>query len=111
MTEIVKFKENRDYRRVYGRGKSFVSPALVTYVLKNKTKNVRYGITTSKKIGKAVRRNRSKRIIRAAFDGLSPKIPPGYDFVFVARTKTSTLKSTDIEACMKKQLKKAGVFE
>lgn len=67
MTEIVKIKENRDFRRIYSKGKSFVSPVLVTYVLKNRTKNVRYGITTSKKTGNAVQRNRSRRIIRAAF--------------------------------------------
>lgn len=110
MTEIVKFKENRDYRRIYSKGKSFVSPVLVTYVLKNRTKNVRYGITTSKKTGKAVERNRSRRIIKAAFDEISSQIPPGYDFIFVARSRTSSQKSTDIVACMLKQLKRAGVL-
>lgn len=110
MTEIVKFKENRDYTRIYKKGKSFVSPVLVTYVLKNRTKNVRYGITTSKKTGKAVQRNRSRRIIRAAFVQISDMIPDGYDFIFVARGRTSTKKSTDIVDCMLKQLKRAGVL-
>lgn len=110
MTEIVKFKENRDYRRLYSRGRAYVGPELVTYVMKNRSKNVRYGITTGKKTGKAVQRNRSRRIIKAAFLKLAPEIPKGYDFVFVSRAATATKKSTDIERCMQKQLKKAGVL-
>lgn len=110
MTEIVKFKENRHYKRIYNRGKSFVSPALVTYVLKNNTKNIRYGITTSKKTGNAVLRNRSRRIIREAFNMLSDQILPGYDFIFVSRARTSSLKSTNIVYHMRKQLKSAGVL-
>lgn len=52
-------KENRDFRRIYTRGKSYVSPVVVTYVLKNRSQNVRVGITTGKKTGNAVKRNRS----------------------------------------------------
>ncbi len=69
------------------------------------------GITTSKKIGNAVERNRCRRIIRAAFYEVSPLISGGYDFVFVARTKTIKLKSTDIKRIMLQHLKKAGVIK
>lgn len=67
------------------------------------------GITTSKKIGNAVERNRARRIIRAAFRDNLPYLKNGYDFVFVARSRTKHLKSTDISAIMSKQLSKAGV--
>ena len=67
------------------------------------------GITTSKKIGNAVERNRARRIIRAAFRDNLPDIKGGYDLVFVARTRTKFLKSTDISAIMAKHLAKAGV--
>ena len=57
MDVIVSLKENRDFRRLYTRGKSFVSPSLVTYVMKNRRSGgIRVGITTSKKIGNAVTR-------------------------------------------------------
>lgn len=111
MNKMVTLKENRDFRRLYCRGKSYVSPVVVTYVYRNRNKNVRYGITTSKKIGKAVQRNRSRRIIRAAFTQLLPSVKTGYDFVFVARTKTPYVKSTDILRCLSKQLKEAGVLQ
>lgn len=104
-------KQNSDFRRAYGKGKSFSDPALVTYVLKNNRAGIcRMGITTSKKIGNAVQRNRSRRIIRAAFRELSPEIKDGYDLVFVARSKTKYLKSTDIRKIMRYQLRKAGVI-
>lgn len=103
-------KQNSDFRRVYGRGKSFSDPALVTYVLRNNRAGVcRMGITTSKKIGNAVDRNRMRRIIRAAFRENLPYLKNGYDFVFVARSRTKHLKSTDVSAIMAKHLAKAGV--
>ena len=43
-------KENKDFRRLYHRGKSYVSPVLVTYVMKNRKAGLRIGFTTSKKI-------------------------------------------------------------
>lgn len=108
---ITTIKENRVFRRMYSKGKFFVSPALVTYVMKNREGCVRVGITASKKTGKAVQRNRSRRIIMAAYRQLCPNIKEGYDIVFVARAKTPYLKSTDILRYMKKQLKQAEVFK
>ena len=111
MSEIITLKNNSDFRRLYNRGKSFASPLVVTYVLKNRTGNVRIGITTGKKIGKAVMRNRSRRLIRAAFYELQEQIKPGFDLVFVARSKTPFVKSYDVLRAMKKELKDAGVVK
>lgn len=108
---FLSISENKDFRRIYSRGKSFVAPTLVTYVMKNKYKNVRVGITTSKKTGNAVKRNRSRRIIRAAFYEISDSVKDGYDIIFVARAKTPFVKSTDITKVALEQLKKAGVLK
>lgn len=111
MDYFVPIKENRDFQRIYHRGKSFVSPVLVTYVLKNRSGNVRIGITTSKKTGNAVKRNRSRRIIREAFRMLAPQVKPGFDFVFVSRGKTPFVKSTDVVRAMAQELRNAGVLK
>ena len=110
MDVIVPLKENKDFRRLYARGKSYVSHALVTYVMKNRAGGVRVGITTSKKIGNAVKRSRSRRVIRAAYRQVYPKLKPGYDFVFVARGKTPYVKSTEVYRAMMKHMKEAGVL-
>lgn len=112
MSKISTLVDNRAFIRAYSKGKSFVSPGLVTYINKNKIGNLRIGITTSKKVGNAVQRSRCRRIIREAYYKLSPEIKDiGVDIVFVARNKTVYLKSTDIYRYMKKQLQSAGMLE
>ena len=91
-------------------GKSYVSPLVVVYALKNRTKNVRVGITTSKKVGNAVQRNRSRRVIREAFRALAPRVRPGFDLVLVARGKTPYVKSTDVRRQLERQLQAAGLL-
>ena len=96
MQLFVALKKNRDYIRAYKRGKSVVTPCLALYFVKNRLPYNRFGITTSKKIGGAVQRNRSKRIMRAAIVLLNPNLVTGYDFILVARGKTPYLKTQDI---------------
>ena len=103
-------KENKDFRRLYHRGKSAAGDCLVTYAMKNRENGCRVGITTSKKIGNAVTRNRARRVIRAAYAELVPRIQGSYDFVFVARTKTGSVKMQAVQRQMEKQLKKLGVI-
>ncbi len=45
----------------------------------------RVGLAVSRQIGGAVERNRVKRRLRAAFDAVAADVPPGRDFVLVAR--------------------------
>ena len=111
MSEILTLKENRDFHRLYKKGKSFVSPVLVTYILKNRNDNLRYGITTGKKIGNAVKRNRARRVIRAAFKECAPYLKNGYDIVFVARGKTPFSKSTYVKSIMENQFTKAQIYK
>jgi ribonuclease P protein component len=110
MDEFISIKKNREFQRIYARGKSFVHPVLVCYVMKNRKKTVRLGITTGKKTGNAVKRNRSRRIIREAFRCVVPGIPKCYDLVFVSRARTPFVKSTDLCRVMIRMLKNAGVL-
>ena len=104
-------KENKDFRRLYYRGKNRAGSVLVTYAMKNKKGFNAYGITTGKKIGGAVERNRARRIIRVAFSNLEKEIEGSWDFVFVARTKTKFQKSTRIEKAMIAAFEQLGVSE
>lgn len=104
-------KENKDFRRLYYRGKSKASPRVVTYAAKSRQKLSRYGITASKKIGGAVERNRAKRLIRASFEQLEPRLNGVYDFVFVARTRTPLSKMQEVLSEMETQFIELGVIE
>lgn len=110
MSRFNTLNSNTDFRRAYARGKAYTNPALVTYVIKNRAGICRIGITSSKKIGNAVERNRARRVIREAFLSL-PEANGNFDIVFVARRKTVHKKSTDISAIMRKHLISAGVIK
>lgn len=110
LAEYEIFKLNKDFRRLYGRGKSVVLPTVVVYYRKNNLGRPRVGVTVSKKIGSAVKRNRAKRVIFAAFREIVPILNGGYDFVFVARVRTTLVKSTVVLSSVKKALEKEGVL-
>ena len=81
--------------------------------MKNRAGICRIGITTSKKIGNAVERNKSRRLIRAAFQNVYKEYGEyleGYEFVFVARGRTRYRKSYDLEQVMVKHLKKGNII-
>lgn len=110
MSNFVRVKENFEFRRAYKKGTSLVTPFAVVYVTKNRTSNIRLGITAGKKIGKAVQRNRAKRVIRAAFRELLPSLIAGYDYIIVARVKILTVKSTVVKDALRKAFASADLL-
>ena len=109
MSTWVTLCENKDFRTLYYRGKSQVHAGLVTYVRPNRLGYPRIGITTGKKVGCAVLRSRARRVIREGFRPLLPQVG-GYDIVFVARTRTPQMKSTQLTPIILKQFKQLGVI-
>lgn len=116
MPRYTVLKQNTEFRTAYYRGHSFVHPAVITYVRKTRIKDrngqpvVRMGITTGKKIGHAVQRNRCRRVIRAAYAELYPQLKGSYDLVFVARNRLLSMKSTALVPILRRQLQEAGVL-
>ncbi len=111
MSSFVTLKSNPDFRRLYNRGISITNPALVIYYQKNRAGICRIGITTSKKIGNAVERNRSRRVLKEAFRQICADVEPCYDIVLVARSKTKYLKSTKISEIMHSIFKEQGMLK
>lgn len=103
--------ENRDYKRIYSRGKTIVTPCVVIYISKSRIPETRLGITTSKKVGNAVMRSRARRVLREAMREIMDLLPKNHDIVLVARGKTPHCKSTYIKKVLLKQFKSAGLIE
>lgn len=113
LQSFVPLKENKDFLRLYYRGKSSAKSTVVVYAARNRMGKIRVGITTSKKIGNATQRNRSRRVICAAWQSVlkENKINGGWDFVFVARNKTKYVKSTAVCAAMNAALTELGALK
>jgi ribonuclease P protein component len=83
-----------EFDRVYRDGTSNATRFLVLYAFPRQDeeeRDVRLGVSASRKIGGAVDRNRVKRALREAFWGLADRLPERYDFVLVARPDLSEL--------------------
>ena len=80
-------KKPREFNAIYNNGKALVKSdqLLVLFVLGNNFNENRIGISVSKKIGKAVSRNRVKRLIRENYRKLENGIGKGFDIVVTAR--------------------------
>lgn len=85
MKRTIPIKNNREFIKVYKRGKFFAGKFIVLYVLPNKLNVNRLGITASKKAGKSIRRNRIKRLVKENYRLKEELIKCGYDLVFVIR--------------------------
>lgn len=118
----IAIKENHLYVKAYRKGTRFVGRYVAVYVLRDlaanrlkkenpqKEKVNRVGLAVSKKIGGAVQRNRAKRIIRAAYDGVKNELPRGYLVVISAREAIAGQKSSDIEKELRYGFRKLGLL-
>ncbi len=110
MKNTQSLKLNRDFRRAY-KGESYVGGFTVVYVRKNKYTFNRLGLTVGKSAGKAVMRNRMKRLMRESYRLMEDKIGTGYDFIIVARNRAIGKTQSQIQKDIEFSMRKAGLMK
>lgn len=90
MKKNITIKSNRDFQRLYRRGKSAAAGTLVVYCQRNRLGESRLGITTGVKLGHAVVRNKARRRIREIYRLHKGELQSGWDIIVVARVRATT---------------------
>jgi len=96
------------YALVYDEGSTQVSDLLVMKTLPNGLSLSRYGFSVSRRVGKAVVRNRVRRLLREILRLDLQK--PGWDIVFIARPAAATVDYATLRKSVLKLLSRAQLL-
>ena len=94
MKKTVMIKRRYEFKILFSKGKINFSKNITIYIMKNKFNFNRMGIAVGKKSGKAVDRNRIKRLIRENYKDLEDCLNCGYD-ILISVNKKCEIKNID----------------
>ncbi|MDY0389579.1 MAG: ribonuclease P protein component [Desulfobulbus oligotrophicus] len=93
-----------EFQAVYKAGARYRGNGLTLIILANDLEYSRLGISVSRKVGNAVRRNRIKRLIRETFRLNRELFPHGADVVWAIRPDFNIDNLLDMKRCAAKAL-------
>lgn len=113
MKKIDTLKKNYEFRYVLSKGQFYHGKYMTIYIKKNKQEKNFIGIAVNTKFGKAVKRNRAKRLIRENYRLLKNKILTGNNIVFLWNKNVDIEKADfyEIQKEMIKIFKKAEILK
>jgi ribonuclease P protein component len=100
-----------DFKRVRSEGKSYAHPLVVLVAARSEADQARIGVSASRSMGKAVQRNRARRLLRESVRPLLPGLPPGWDLILIARAPLLQARFPEIQAAVQGLLRRAGLFK
>lgn len=100
-----------DFQRVRQEGKAYAHPLLVLIFYPHPEAGLRVGISAGRKLGKAVRRNRAKRLLRAAMQTFLPSLSQKGDILLIARPALLQASFWEIRAALESLLHRAHLLE
>lgn len=110
MQKKYRLTEKRSFDYIYRKGQSVANKQLVLLYAPTK-KGIRIGFVVSKKVGKSVVRNKTKRRLREIIRPLIPLLDEGYNYVFIARNVASECDYQTLEKSVLHLLNLKGLIK
>jgi len=104
-----RLRRPKEFKFVYGKGKAVATNLIVLHFVKAEEEKAQAGFVVSKKIGKAVVRNRVKRMLREAYRRWHRELR-GFKLIFLARKPIIKADFDDIVLSVREVLRRARVF-
>lgn len=98
-------RKSFEFKQVYTRGGKIVGRYFVIHWMERENGERRLGISVSKRVGNAVKRNYAKRLIRESFRLNKMCLDPGIDLVVVGRKGLVNMDFRAIEPLMAEAMK------
>ncbi len=110
MKRSFRLTRSTDIQRVRRYGKSYAHPLVVLYALQSDNTGVHVGVSAGLAVGNAVRRNRAKRLLRAAMTELIPQTISGSDLLLIARSPLPESDVHQTHAALLNLMQRAGLL-
>ena len=106
-------KKNYEFKTVFSKGVYYSGRYIEAFIKKERHQDNFLGIAVSTKVGKAVQRNRIKRLIRENYNDVEEFIKPGYSIVILWKKKINIINATyiNIKIDINNIFEKANIFE
>jgi len=108
MGEKERLRKNSQFAAVYEHGRTWANDLVVLKTLPNGLEGNRYGFVAGKRLGKAVARNRVKRLLREVARATATKT--GWDVVLIARSQAAMANYHELEASVAVLLRRARIL-
>ncbi len=103
--------KNRHFQFIYKKGSKVYSKNLYIVYAPTRLKPFKVGVVVSNKVGKAVKRNKVKRRLRAVIAELLPKIKSDYNYIVVAKPEIIELDFKAIRKELTNAFKKGELLQ
>ena len=97
MKKINVVKKNLDFKRIIDMNNCVKNNVFIIHYGSNNLDRYRFGISVSKKIGKAVTRNYYKRIVRNIVDNHKKLYSKGKDYIIILRKACLEMNYSELE--------------
>ena len=110
LPRLVMLSRPQDFAAFQGGGTTRSHPLLTARFRRTDLETTRFGLSTGRKLGGAVVRNRVRRRLREALKAMAPSFQPGWDVLIIARPAVVNASHAEITEAVRRLLRKGGVL-